>query len=86
VGRSLKIVIALLVLFSVAAVCISPFVDLDPSALRSAQAALALALAIAGNAYLLCCVIRAQSEWVWPAPGPGRSPGTLLDLLCSLIC
>ncbi len=85
-GQRLKIFVAVVVLFSVAAVCISPYVDLDPTALRAAQAALDLALAIAGNAFLLCCLIREQTSQLWLTPGSERSPGTLLNLLCSLLC
>lgn len=58
----------------------------DPSALRGAQAELALVLTIVSNAYLLYCMICAQARRVWFAPAPERSPGTLLNLLCFRIC
>ena len=86
VGRSIKIIIALLLLFTVVVVCVSPYVDLDPTALRAAQAALALALSIVGNAFLLCCLIRFHAHQLCSFSVSDSSPGSLLDLVCSRLC
>jgi hypothetical protein len=86
VTRTLKAVLALALLFTVAFVLISPVSDLDPSALRAAKAALALALSILGNAYLL--IGRALPDTTLAEVPMFSSVGadSLLNFLCSRIC
>jgi len=86
VGQWIKFLVALVLVFSVVVVCVSPYVDLEPTALRAAQAALALVLSIAGNALLLFCLIRQQAHRLYLSPVAESSPGSLLDLTCSRIC
>ena len=86
VVRSLKIAIGLLLLFSVLLVFVSPYVDLDPTALRAAQAALVLVLSIAVNAFLLFCLIRHQAYRAYQPLVADPSPGSLVDLICARLC
>lgn len=73
-------------MFTLVVVLVSPYVDLDPTALRAAQAALALVLSIAGNAFLLYCLIRYQAHRLCRLSVSDLSPGSILDLVCSRTC
>jgi hypothetical protein len=86
VWRVLKTIVAVALIVCVLVVCISPFVDLDPTALSAAKAALALCLAIAGTAFLLC--YRLHNFWMQPCISPlsALSRVSLLNLLCSRTC
>jgi hypothetical protein len=82
----LKTVVAIAVLVSVVVVCISPFVNLDPTSLSAVKAALALSLAMAGSALLLCYQVRRQVAGLDVFLPPSFSSSSLLELLCSRIC
>jgi uncharacterized membrane protein YGL010W len=85
VNRSYQFVCVITLILSVVVVFVSPMVNLEPTALRAARAALALALAIASVAFLF-------SFWGtrdgFRFVGLPRLPffGVLLDLICSKIC
>jgi hypothetical protein len=81
----LKTIVAIALVVCVLAVCISPFVNLDPTSLSASKAALALSLAIVGSAFLFCYVIPQQLTAV-SVPGRVSSSSSLLQLLCSRIC
>lgn len=85
-GRVLKTIIAIALLVSVVVVFVSPFVDLDPTALGAAKAALTLSLSIAVSAFALSDRIR-RILGAARAVRPDHSlPAFSLNKLCSLLC
>ncbi|MGE5110405.1 MAG: hypothetical protein ACM3JB_06085 [Acidobacteriaceae bacterium] len=81
-----KALLAIALLLSVLVVFISPVSDLDPSAMRAAQAALALALAIAAYAFEIFCRIQSNYFSGRLYSRPSLPHAALLSLLCFFIC
>ena len=90
--RKIQILLAVVIILTVATVLIVPSVDLDPSALRSVRAAALIffAIFIAGN----CLTGRCSAQYLKSISSLEQenigqivlSVTNLLDLHCSLLC
>jgi hypothetical protein len=86
-GRRTKFWVALLLLLTVLAVCISPAVDLEPTALRALRLANLLFAALA-----LVILIGAINRATRPVDAAARfypllvTPKSILDLACTRLC
>jgi ABC-type uncharacterized transport system permease subunit len=87
-GRGIRLLLAGLTVLAVAVVFLAPTVDLEPSALRAAQAARVLQTAMLSAAFalgvLLCfaslCLPQSRHD------GTAASLSDLLRLNCTLLC
>lgn len=87
-GRGIRVLLAGLTVLAVAAVFLAPMVDLEPSALRAAQAARALQTAMISAAFTLgdlrsfasLCLLESDND------GAAASLSDLLTLNCTLLC
>ncbi len=80
-------IIVMLVILSVAVVFVAPFVSLEPTALRSAQAALALLAGLASMAIFRFAVPASfVHQPMQQAQGGVSYSADVLDLLCSRLC
>lgn len=88
-AKGLKLTTAFVLLVSVLGVFVAPSVDLEPSALRAARAALMTMLAIANAAAVILTLVvpalHAQSALIPHATILHRDSG-ILDLDCARLC
>jgi hypothetical protein len=90
VRSSVKSVLVILLLLSVITVFASPFVNLEPSALRAMRSAdlLLAALALAGTVTFGLAVIVSWCDSVtgYESPGAEKTAQDLLKLNCARLC